>query len=344
MKKLLAIVPLLAVVVNPPLQAQLPAQRAFTNLFSGDRGPVPRVDSIIDDWKSRFPTAESERDFKLLRQYRTEKQSLLSEYRAKEQPLRTLQEGASRYATQLNALDRELAGLLNHPGTDSSKVYIMFSLPIEYDEVLGADVSTPDSVTRAAVLRLRQRIGGELPLAKSRLEDADRALNQVTNGIQRLEYLLRRCETAIDMALTPEYKNMNFKMAVSGFFSLLIAVMIVSFFLVIYKKSDGGIATLLLSDGGLQFVTIFVLIIAIILFGILSILEGRELAAILSGIAGYILGRSSQLKAASETRQESTAAPPPGGNAGAERTGGTEPAHPGAIPVGRISGVEPSRT
>lgn len=46
-----------------------------------------------------------------------------------------------------------------------------------------------------------------------------------------------------------------------------------------------------------EFITLFVLIISIILFGILKILEGRELAAILSGIAGYILGKSRPNKA-----------------------------------------------
>jgi hypothetical protein len=47
----------------------------------------------------------------------------------------------------------------------------------------------------------------------------------------------------------------------------------------------------LISSSGLQFITVFILIIAIILFGILKVLGGSELAAILSGISGYILGK-----------------------------------------------------
>lgn len=43
---------------------------------------------------------------------------------------------------------------------------------------------------------------------------------------------------------------------------------------------------------GIQFVTLFSLVIAIILFGIIDILEGKELAALLGGLSGYILGRS----------------------------------------------------
>ena len=42
----------------------------------------------------------------------------------------------------------------------------------------------------------------------------------------------------------------------------------------------------------MQFLTLFSLVIAIILFGITQILEGKELAARLGGLSGYILGRT----------------------------------------------------
>ena len=47
-------------------------------------------------------------------------------------------------------------------------------------------------------------------------------------------------------------------------------------------------------ESGIQFVTLFSLVIAIILFGVLKILEGKELAALLGGLSGYILGRGSR--------------------------------------------------
>ncbi len=52
--------------------------------------------------------------------------------------------------------------------------------------------------------------------------------------------------------------------------------------------------TVFAGDKGLQFVTLFALIIAIILFGIVGILSGRELSALLGGISGFILGRAGQ--------------------------------------------------
>jgi hypothetical protein len=44
----------------------------------------------------------------------------------------------------------------------------------------------------------------------------------------------------------------------------------------------------------MQFVTLFSLVIAIVLFDVLKILDGRELAALLGGLSGYILGRGSR--------------------------------------------------
>jgi hypothetical protein len=41
----------------------------------------------------------------------------------------------------------------------------------------------------------------------------------------------------------------------------------------------------------MQFITIFSLVIAIILFGITGILESKELSALLVGLSGFILGR-----------------------------------------------------
>lgn len=76
----------------------------------------------------------------------------------------------------------------------------------------------------------------------------------------------------------------------------LIALILICFFSVIYLKSDLTLSKDLLGGYGLQFITLFVLIIAIILFGILDILKGSELAAMLSGISGYILGKGIQDK------------------------------------------------
>jgi hypothetical protein len=128
------------------------------------------------------------------------------------------------------------------------------------------EATTRDSINQAAYMQIQKNIG----------------------AIQKDIFL---AEQAIYASLSPEFRDQDFRVWISLTFSGLIAVILFSFFLVIYRRSDSSLCKLLLSSSGLQFITVFVLIIAIILFGILKVLGGSELATILSGISGYILGK-----------------------------------------------------
>jgi len=81
-----------------------------------------------------------------------------------------------------------------------------------------------------------------------------------------------------------------FKLWASGIFSLLIGIVIAGFFLVSWKH-EAVLEAIFSGQAGLQFLTLFSLVIAIILFGIMGILESKELSALLGGLSGYILGR-----------------------------------------------------
>jgi hypothetical protein len=72
-------------------------------------------------------------------------------------------------------------------------------------------------------------------------------------------------------------------------FGAAVIIVIGSFFTLAFR--DKANRLLVDPDVGLQFVTLFSIIIAIILFGILNILGSKELSALLGGISGYILGR-----------------------------------------------------
>ncbi|MES1181282.1 MAG: hypothetical protein ABUL44_00655, partial [Flavobacterium sp.] len=121
---------------------------------------------------------------------------------------------------------------------------------------------------------------------------------------------ITKCNNELDSTLAPEYQEQNFRIMISISFIFLIATLLISFFLIVYKRSDNTLSKDLLGGNGLQFVTLFVLIIAIILFGILNILKGTELATILSGISGYILG-----KGIDKAGNESSVTPPVNPNA-----------------------------
>ena len=83
----------------------------------------------------------------------------------------------------------------------------------------------------------------------------------------------------------------HFRQWTSMIYAMLIAIIILSFFFILFKSNSKDLAALLMGESGLQFITLFSLIISIILFGVLNILEGKELAAIISAIAGFILGK-----------------------------------------------------
>jgi len=88
---------------------------------------------------------------------------------------------------------------------------------------------------------------------------------------------------------TPEQ---TFKATTSIVFSILIGLVIMGFFTMAWI--DQNVRRAIFSgQTGLQFVTLFSIVIAIILFGITGILQDKELAALLGGLSGYILGRYS---------------------------------------------------
>lgn len=91
------------------------------------------------------------------------------------------------------------------------------------------------------------------------------------------------------------YVGQNFKKQISWSFAFLVGIVIVGFFIIAYRD-DQIRKSIFTGDAGLQFITIFSIIIAIILFGVTEILGGKEISALLGGISGYILGRNSLSK------------------------------------------------
>jgi len=107
-------------------------------------------------------------------------------------------------------------------------------------------------------------------------------------SLEQKRQLAAKIQSAIASMLSPEQE---FKRTMSITFAILIACVIIGFFAVSFR--DDKIRQAIFSgEAGIQFLTLFSLVIAIILFGITQILEGKELAALLGGLSGYILGRT----------------------------------------------------
>jgi hypothetical protein len=98
-------------------------------------------------------------------------------------------------------------------------------------------------------------------------------------------------EQEMNRRLEVEIPKQSFRTNMSLAFTVLVGLVIVGFYLLAWL--DQVLRREMFSrQSGIQFITLFSLVIAIILFGITGILESRELSALLGGLSGYILGRS----------------------------------------------------
>jgi hypothetical protein len=131
----------------------------------------------------------------------------------------------------------------------------------------------------------------DIQAAKATFRDQVNMINILNSNLKAVNSDRQKAENLIQNIFSVEKGNQEFKTRISLYFSGIIVVLLIVFFLFIYLKSEHGVANEFLSGNGIQFVALFSLIIAIVLFGILGVLEGRELAAILSGISGFILGK-----------------------------------------------------
>lgn len=106
----------------------------------------------------------------------------------------------------------------------------------------------------------------------------------------KVALLIQDTEDRISAFLASRDVSNKFKMYTSFIFAGLVLFVICGFFYV--AIIDGKVRVAIFShESGIQFITLFSLVIAIILFGITGILEGKELSALLGGLSGYILGR-----------------------------------------------------
>ncbi|WP_289031909.1 hypothetical protein [uncultured Paraglaciecola sp.] len=110
--------------------------------------------------------------------------------------------------------------------------------------------------------------------------------------IEKTSNQLVPVEQKIANMLNIEEERNSFRSLISIAFCVLVAIVIIGFYYIAIKKEEIA-HSIFAGEKGIQFVTIFLIVIAIILFGIMGILEGKELSALLGGLSGYILGRVS---------------------------------------------------
>lgn len=262
-------------------------------IFAQDEENYESSDFYVDeylekDYKPDYEqvfTSETDRtNFKKLREYLKNKEFIREKLNRLKQEL-AYQISDSKY--DLKSIEGKIPEIENKIAgkSENEMVYVDVYYPSNSINLYG-DYSV--KVIKNSILpqlkEIKNKAATEDSLSQAKYQKLDK-------NIKLIESDISLCQTQIDNALAPEYKEQSFRVSISITFAILIGILLLAFFFLIYIKSESHIAVELLSGTGLQFITIFILIISITLFGILGILEGRELAAILSGISGYILGR-----------------------------------------------------
>jgi hypothetical protein len=277
---------LLALFATPALRAQ---ENPNPEKISIDEY---KTDSIQPDFAKTFDTPDDKINFKKLRGYLQEKQNL--------------QELIQMELANYTDINRNLELITLKSGQIDEAIKIATASETKDAAI---DVYLPNcninvyGSTKQTIPELRD-LKSQLQTCALGEKKRQQEYETLKKNLRVVKADLACCQDQLDSTLAPEYHNQEFRKDISiGFAFLLGGLLII--FIVVILRSRKNVADYFFSDTGLQFITIFVLIIAIILFGILGILEGKELAAILAGISGYILGK---------TRTSPVQNPPPTNN------------------------------
>lgn len=158
-----------------------------------------------------------------------------------------------------------------------------------------------DELTKVNDQRAAQhaQIVGNVGRANTKLESAKLEVGQIRETMSRvavaseeLSGQLRSMDEVGSELLQTDLGDRAYTTTATLVFGGLVALVIAGFFWIAIT-TDGVSSAIFGGDRGIQFITLFSLVIAIILFGILGVLESKELSALLGGLSGYILGKSS---------------------------------------------------
>ncbi len=103
--------------------------------------------------------------------------------------------------------------------------------------------------------------------------------------------LLGEIDDMVNQLFIASDASNKFKLNMSIAYSALVGLVIVGFFWIAQSNEEIK-KTIFSNESGIQFITMFAIVIAVILFGIIGVLESKELSALLGGLSGYILGKS----------------------------------------------------
>jgi len=175
---------------------------------------------------------------------------------------------------------------------------------------------SPQNTTRAKLEELLDEDGlysassiDQLRSIKQRLEQRKKDINEkIQKSVQLKDEIKKRrdelegkqaalvdLEDRISVSLNVGTNQYIYRTLVSAIFAAIVFYLVLQFFKIVQDNEEVK-KSIFSGDAGIQFITLFSIVIAVILFGILEILGANELSALLGGLSGYILGKSSPPK------------------------------------------------
>jgi hypothetical protein len=184
-----------------------------------------------------------------------------------------------QYASQIDTIDRQLAS-----GTLTTE---------QKHDLEGTKSSIAGELDRAKTY-ITTRVATRNTATE--VKNAQTDIYNTKSCYAYLQDLSNRIEEKIVALLIPDSQKNLFKLDLSFIYAGIVSLLICGFFWI--AATDSRVRLSIFShEAGIQFITLFSLVIAIILFGILDVLKDKELAALLGGISGYILGRATTQRA-----------------------------------------------
>ena len=229
----------------------------------------------------------------------------------------TLRQQRETLLKEIAELEREIADLRSREGRIAIQEVNLRDMEKELARAKAQNRPADAQQLEPLVKDLTEKVK-ELKADAEKRKTSEQTLRQKREEINKLD-------AKIGSLLTPELLFQDFKTSMSKVFAGLVLVVMLGFFLMAWKDETVRRA-IFAGTAGIQFVTLFSLVIAIILFGITGILEGKELAALLGGLSGYILGRGTS--GGGSAAAGGGAAPGGGAAAGGGAGGGGGPAVP----------------
>ncbi len=223
-------------------------------------------DTIPSEFLGRFKGDEDKQNFKKLREFLQEKEDLLD---ALNNEKRYWFDQTYNIQNYENLKENLLQLLSNKSGEDKILLTTEIKNEINLSRFYTPDITTADLNFNKIVYKKASIIRSIVNSLKTTIENYNaqtKISSRLDKNIGSVKEDIYECRKQIDSALAPEYKQQEFRKSISLYFTCLIGLLLVIFFFSVYKKSDMTLSKELLSDNGLQFVTLFVLIIAICTF------------------------------------------------------------------------------